>query len=69
MNQEVLTWTMIIAGWVAVAGITLVALGLALWEGLYAFVWPAVGWMIALGLLIGAIAEAASMLGRRHPSK
>lgn len=69
MNQEVLTWTMIVAGWVAVVGVILVALGLALWEGLYAAIWPAAGWMIVLGLLIGAIAGAASMLERRYPSK
>ena len=69
MNLAVLTWTMIVAGWVAMVGIILVALGLALWEGLYAVVWPAAGWMIVLGLLIGAMAGAASMLDRRNPSK
>lgn len=65
MNQEMLTWTMIVSGWVAIVGVVLVALGLALWEGLYVFIWPAAGWMIVLGLLIGAIAGAASMLERR----
>lgn len=69
MNQEALTWTMIAGGWVAVIGIVLVALGLTLWEGLYAVVWPAAGWMIVLGLLVGAIAGAASMLERRYPSR
>ena len=69
MNQEVLTWTMIVAGWVAVVGVILAGLGIALWEGLYAVVWPAAGWMIALGLLIGAVAGAASLLHRHSPSK
>lgn len=69
MSEEVLTWIMIAAGSVAVAGTALVALGIALGDGLYAVVWPAAGWMIVLGLLVGAMAGVASLLDRHTSSR
>ena len=69
MNEEVITWTMIAAGGVAALGSVLVALGIALGDGLYAVIWTAAGWMIALGLVIGGLAGAVSLLERYSPRK
>ena len=57
------------AGASVTVGLVLVLLGSTVWNDLFAVVWPAAGWMIAIGIIIGGLSGAASLLEGRKPSR
>ena len=62
MYYEFLMWTLVGAGSVMVVGTVLALVGAFLGNGMFATIWPAAGWMIVVGLLVGGVAGAASLM-------
>jgi hypothetical protein len=65
MIDRIIGYTLLMACLSIVTGFALIVIGAFVWRPVFDAIWPAAGWMMAIGILVGGIAGVGSLVDGR----